>query len=157
MKKIFVFSVLFVLLVPFRVTYAAEPKTADNLSVPAKELCDHYMAIQDELAKDSTKGIGEHAAAIVTTAKTGQLKGLPSDTEKHAEAVAKAKDIKSARQAFKALSADFIKYRADNKGARAAYHEAYCPMAKAGWLQAGTEVRNPYYGKSMLDCGELRN
>jgi hypothetical protein len=130
---------------------------AEDLNGPAKEVYDHYIAIQEELTKDSTKGVSEHANAIATAATTGHVKGLPSDTEKHADAVAKAKDIKSARQAFKPLSADFIKYRADNKGAKSAYHEAYCPMARAGWLQSGKEVRNPYYGKSMLDCGELKN
>jgi hypothetical protein len=130
---------------------------AENLNGSGKEVCDHYIAIQEELAKDSTKGISEHAAAIATAAKSGQVKGLPSDAEKHADAVAKAKDIKSARLAFKPLSADFIKYRAEDKAAKSAYHEAFCPMARAGWLQAGKEIRNPYYGKSMLDCGELRN
>jgi hypothetical protein len=130
---------------------------AENLNAPAKEVCDHYIAIQEELAKDSTKGIGEHAAAIAAAAKSGQVKGLPADTEKNAETLAKAKDIKSARLAFKPLSSDFIKYRADDKAAKSAYHEAFCPMARAGWLQTGKEIRNPYYGKSMLDCGELRN
>jgi hypothetical protein len=28
-------------------------------------------------------------------------------------------------------------------------------MAKASWLQKVGEARNPYYGKSMLDCGEV--
>jgi hypothetical protein len=117
----------------------------------------HYIAIQEELAKDSMKGVAEHASAIAAAAKSGQVKGLPAGVEKHAEAVAEAKDIKSARQAFKPLSADLIKYLADNKAGKGVYHEAYCPMAKAAWLQTGKDVRNPYYGKSMLDCGELRN
>jgi Protein of unknown function (DUF3347) len=130
---------------------------AEQLSGPAKDVYDHYIAIQEELTKDSTKGVSEHADAIAAAAKTGQVKGLPSDAGKHADAVSKAKDIKSARQAFKPLSADFIKYRADSQAAKSAYHEAYCPMARASWLQTGKEVRNPYYGKSMLDCGELRN
>jgi Cu(I)/Ag(I) efflux system membrane fusion protein len=36
----------------------------------------------------------------------------------------------------------------------------HCPMAAggegAGWLQADKEVRNPYYGPSMLNCGEVQ-
>jgi hypothetical protein len=156
MKRNFITSVPFValvLLVGLRTTSGG----AESLPAPTQEAYDHYIAIQEELTKDSTKGVSEHATAIATAAKAGQLKGLPSDTEKHADAVAKAQDIKSARQAFKPLSADFIKYRADNKAAKGAYHEAYCPMARASWLQTGKEVRNPYYGKSMLDCGELKN
>jgi len=37
------------------------------------------------------------------------------------------------------------------------HNEAYCPMAKASWLQTEKEVRNPYYGKSMLDWRTLKN
>src|SRR6476660_4727299 len=99
MKKLFVSSVLFVALV-------LTSRAAENLSAPAKKAYDHYIAIQEELAKDSTKGVSEHATAIATTVKSGQAKGLSADTEKHAEAVASAKDIKTARQAFKPLSAD---------------------------------------------------
>jgi hypothetical protein len=28
-------------------------------------------------------------------------------------------------------------------------------MVKKNWLQADKEIRNPYYGSSMLKCGEL--
>jgi hypothetical protein len=29
----------------------------------------------------------------------------------------------------------------------------YCPLKKAGWVQEGPEVANPYYGAEMLECG----
>jgi len=38
-------------------------------------------------------------------------------------------------------------------------YEAHCPMALDGkgaeWLQRGAEVRNPYFGQSMISCGEV--
>ena len=38
--------------------------------------------------------------------------------------------------------------------------EAYCSMAfndtGAAWLQAGDQIRNPYFGRRMLRCGEIR-
>ena len=34
---------------------------------------------------------------------------------------------------------------------------AFCPMAEKPWLQEGSTLNNPYYGKSMLDCGTLKN
>jgi hypothetical protein len=134
---------------------AAEQKAA--LSAPVKTVYDHYIAIQQELAKDSTKGVSEHANAMAAAVKSGEAKNLPTDIASEAEAVAHAKDIKAARQAFKPLSASMAKYLSDHHLGKGVYHEAYCPMAKANWLQTGKEVRNPYYGKSMLDCGELRN
>jgi Cu(I)/Ag(I) efflux system membrane fusion protein len=137
-------------------TFGAEKKGEDALAAPVKEVYGHYIAIQKELAKDSMKGVDEHANAISTAAK-GDANALSPTVAKQAEALAKAKDIKTARQAFKPLSDSLIKYLADNKAGKGVYHEAYCPMAKAGWLQTEKEVRNPYYGKSMLDCGTLKN
>jgi len=46
---------------------------------------------------------------------------------------------------------------ADNKAGKGTYHEAYCPMVKASWLQASKDINNPYMGKSMLTCGVLKN
>ena len=85
------------------------------------------------------------------------MKMLPPDLAGQAETLVKAKDLKIAREAFKPLCSSLVKYLAENKAGKGAYHEAYCPMAKASWLQTEKEIRNPYYGKSMLDCGTLKN
>jgi hypothetical protein len=34
--------------------------------------------------------------------------------------------------------------------------KAYCPMANKPWLQKGDTLANPYYGSSMLTCGEFQ-
>ncbi|RYF79677.1 MAG: DUF3347 domain-containing protein, partial [Chitinophagaceae bacterium] len=31
----------------------------------------------------------------------------------------------------------------------------YCPMKNASWLSSAKQIRNPYYGSSMLTCGEV--
>jgi Cu(I)/Ag(I) efflux system membrane fusion protein len=33
---------------------------------------------------------------------------------------------------------------------------AYCPMAKASWLQHGQEITNPYMGTAMATCGSIK-
>src|SRR6266849_3507383 len=137
---------------------SAEDKKADGaLMEPVKSVLDHYLTIQTELTKDSVKGLDEHANAIAKAVRGDEMKMLSPDVAKQAETLAAAKDIKAAREAFKPLSASLVKYLADNKAGKGTYHEAYCPMAKASWLQTEKEVRNPYYGKEMLDCGELKN
>ena len=132
---------------------AADPA----LMEPVKSVLDHYLTIQAELAKDSIKGVDENATAIAKAVKSDEMKMLSADVAKQAEAVAKAKDLKAAREAFKPLSASLVKYLADNKAGKGVYHEAYCPMVKASWLQTEKEIKNPYMGKSMLDCGVLKN
>lgn len=134
-------------------------RAADNpaLMEPVKSVLDHYLMIQTELAKDSVKGLGEHANAIAKGVKGDEMKMLSPDVAKQAETLAKAKDIKAAREAFKPLSASLVKYLADNKAGKGTYHEAYCPMVKASWLQTSKDITNPYMGKSMLTCGVLKN
>lgn len=127
------------------------------LMEPVKSVYDHYLKIQTELAKDSLKGVDEHANAIAKAVKGDEMKMLSPDVAKQAETLAKAKDLKAAREAFKPLSASLVKYLADNKAGKGVYREGYCPMVKASWLQAEKEVRNPYMGKSMLTCGTLKN
>jgi len=127
------------------------------LMEPVKSVYDHYIAIQTDLAKDSVKGLDEHANAIAKAVKSDEAKMLSPDIAKQAETLAKAKDLKAARAAFKPLSTSLVKYLADNKAGKGTYHEAYCPMVKASWLQKGTEIKNPYMGKEMLTCGTLKN
>jgi hypothetical protein len=101
--------------------------------------------------------VDEHANAIAKAVKGDEMKMLPPDIAKQADTLAQAKDLKAAREAFKPLSASLVKYLAENKAGQGTYHEAYCPMAKANWLQTGKAIKNPYMGKAMLTCGELKN
>src|SRR6266511_1924378 len=139
--------------------FAADEKKAENpaLMEPVKSVLDHYLSIQTELAKDSVKGLDEHANAIAKAVKGDDMKMLSPDVAKQAEALAKARDLKAAREAFKPLGASLIKYLADNKAGKGTYHEAYCPMVKASCLQTEKNITNPYMGKAMLACGVLKN
>jgi hypothetical protein len=135
------------------VTQAAD---SPALMEPVKSVLDHYVMIQTELSKDSIKGLDTHTAAIAKAVKGDSMKMLSADVAKQAESLGKAKDLKAARAAFKPLSESLIKYVVDNKAEKGPYREAYCPMVKAGWLQMGKEIKNPYAGSEMLDCGSFK-
>ena len=140
------------------VGFAQEKKMEEPaLMQPVKSVYDSYLKIQTELTKDSIKGVDENANAIAKAVRGDEMKMLPSDVATQADALAKAKDLKAAREAFKPLSKSLIKYLADNKAGKGAYHEAYCPMVKASWLQTEKDIKNPYMGKEMLTCGEFKN
>jgi hypothetical protein len=112
-----------------------------------------YLEIQSALANDSIEGVPPAARRIGEAAGKMGASGAP--IVKAAGMVADAKDIKAARDAFGPLSEAVITaVKADP-----AAHDvklAYCPMAKASWLQKEEKIRNPYYGSSMLSCGEFR-
>src|SRR5882724_8834841 len=86
---------------------AAEEKA---LMQPVKSVLDHYLMIQTELAKDSIKGLDEHANAIAKAVAGDEMKMLSPDVAKQAETLASAKDLKAARAEFKPLSASMVKY-----------------------------------------------
>ena len=127
------------------------------LMEPVKSVLDHYLTIQTNLANDSIKGLDEHAGAIAKAVKSDTMKMLPPEVGSQAAALARATDLKAARKAFKPLSDSLIKYLADHKLGKGVYRVAYCPMAEASGLQTGKDIRNPYEGKEMLDCGEFKN
>ncbi len=151
------FLALAVAALPLAAISAEDKKIDDALMEPVKSVLDHYLKIQELLTKDSTKGVDEHAAAISKAVKGDEMKMLSPGVAKQADTLAQAKDLKAARDAFNPLSASLVKYLADHKAGQGTYHEAYCPMVKASWLQTGKAIRNPYMGKQMLSCGELRN
>lgn len=136
---------------------ATGARAAENpaLMQPVKSVYQHYLVIQKDLAGDSLQGVDKEANAIVKAVKGDSMKMLPAEVATEAGALAKANDLKTARAAFKTLSASLIKYLADHN-AKGAYVEVHCPMAKASWLQADKTVKNPYLGKSMSSCGVIQ-
>jgi len=127
------------------VAVPASAAVADGLAAP-------YLHIQVVLANDSTDGVAEAARAIAAEAAgMGQPAAAIGAA---AEALAAATDLQSARDAFGPLSDALIAYGRD-----VGFGElrlAYCPMVDKEWLQATSEIRNPFYGSMMLTCGEFR-
>lgn len=74
--------------------------------------------------------------------------------------IATAKDIDAQRTLYADLSANFIE-RVKSAGLSSGeIYVEYCPMALndkgAAWLSNQKEIRNPYFGESMMTCGEIK-
>jgi hypothetical protein len=123
---------------------------------PVQSVYDNYISVQAALANDSLKGVSVAAAAMAQAVQADSTKALSPKVAQQAEALGKAKDLVSARGAFKDLSDSLIQHLASQQLPAGTYHVAYCPMAKASWLQTGTTVVNPYMGPSMIHCGQLK-
>jgi Cu(I)/Ag(I) efflux system membrane fusion protein len=130
-------------------------ETDSALMEPVKSVFDHYANIQKALASDSVSNISKDAGAIAIGVRGDSMKMLPAKVADQADALAKAKDLASARTAFKPLSQSLIQYLAANHITGSKYAEVYCPMAKASWLQTDPVVANPYMGKEMARCGQF--
>lgn len=126
------------------------------LAQPVQAVFDNYVKVHASLVQDSLEGVPSAATAMVKAIQGDAMKLLSPEVAAQAKALAQAKDLATARAAFKPLSESLIKHLKDQKVPLGTYHEAYCPMAKASWLQTGTTVLNPYMGKSMPHCGQLK-
>lgn len=127
----------------------------NHAATPLDAALEQYIIIQTALAGDSLKGVPEAASALAATVKES-AGGLPEATASQAESLGKASDIKAARAALKPLSNTLIAALNAQKEKTGHYFEAFCPMANAAWIQADKKIANPYYGASMLSCGEIR-
>lgn len=114
-----------------------------------------YLDIQKQLADDKADGVKPAALAIGEQALRMGAAGEGIVTS--AKAVANAADLKAVRQAFGDLS-DAVIAAGKAEGWKDVQDVkiAYCPMVRKFWVQKEPEIRNPYYGKSMLTCGEFK-
>ena len=132
--------------------------TASQASEPSeamKAIVSSYLDIQKQLVADKTDTIKVQAHAIGEQASQMGQVGAPLATA--AANVEKAADLKSAREAFGALSdAVIAAAKADGWTDVSGLKLAYCPMVKRSWLQAENTLQNPYYGRAMAGCGEFR-
>ena len=129
-----------------------KPKAAPAV---VDDVLGQYGKIHAALAADSFGGVPAAARAIAKAVNEDTAKTLPAHVAKQADDVANAKDLAAARTMFKLLSQSLARYMATEKIQTGKYVQAYCSMAKAGWIQTDKEIKNPYYGSSMLKCGEL--
>ncbi len=127
----------------------------DALMEPVKSVFDNYLKIESALANDSIEGVASNASAIASAVRGDSMKMLSPEIAAQADALAKTKDLASARAVFKRLSKSLTQYLNDHN-ISAAYVEVYCPMAKASWLQKDEKVNNPYMNASMRGCGEIQ-
>jgi hypothetical protein len=74
---------------------------------------------------------------------------------KATEKLSKASDLEKQRTAFNDVSTAMWKLvKVSDKVNEAVYYQ-YCPMKKAYWVSNEKEIKNPYYGPSMLTCGKV--
>lgn len=131
---------------------ASAPSLATDAFVKA------YAALAESFAADKTNDQAAQDLARQAGILGQQAKG---ELATQAKAVATAvgllpgKDLAAQRKLFKGVSEAAIKLVKGAPPREQPVHVAYCPMVKADWLQINKNVRNPYYGSEMLECGEI--
>jgi len=109
---------------------------AANLSDQDKEFLTAYGKAHDALVADDLPGAKKAATDLG-----------PAGAE-----LGKSKSLDEARTAFGKLSGKAVKVAAGQSG----YYVAHCPMKNKDWVQTSTTISNPYGGKEMVSCGEIK-
>jgi len=160
-----------VLTVSNETDYTPPAGVGAQVSATLKPVTNSYLDLKNALAADK----GEEAAKAGESLLNA-LKGVDSsimspdqkaaflrnadDMREHAEHIAKNGDkIDHQRSHFKMLSDDMYDLTKVFGGGRKLYM-AHCPMALDGkganWVSEFPEIRNPYFGDEMLECGEVK-
>jgi len=138
----------------------ATEKSAGGVSIKDDQLnamYQHYIHLTTALVNEDVAEAKVAAAAIELGAKeTGSGTALVALASK----IASAADIEAQRTLFSDLSNDFIARIKSSGLTSGEVYVEYCPMALhdkgASWLSNSKEIRNPYFGESMLNCGSVK-
>jgi len=137
-----------------------------------KKVFEQYIFLKDALANDDNNSAQKTAKELLSAMAKMDMK-LLTDNEAHnhwmlinkeinasATSISKTSDIAVQRDHFKHLSAHLIK-AVKLFGIDRTVYEEFCPMADdnkgAYWLSLSKEIKNPYFGKAMIDCGEIKS
>lgn len=130
-----------------------------------------YLNLKNALTTDNGKEAATAAGEIITSrnkvdenALTVDQKNIYNDVrddiKEHGEHIAaNGSNIAHQREHFDLLSRDMIDLVKATGSSKTLYMD-FCPMYNnkkgASWLSETKEIKNPYYGKKMLQCGEVK-
>ncbi len=130
-----------------------------------------YLGIQTALAADNEADALRSASATLEALEKVDM-GLVTDQDhtdwmKHAAvlkslltATSETSEIKSTRAQFSLLSEQIITLLTRFGSPEGTLYKAWCPMAfdnrGASWIQNAETINNPYFGATMLRCGEIK-
>lgn len=131
-------------------------------------ILDNYLQIKDALVGGNqelaAKAGGDLAIALAGLeiqeyeAEQQELKEIIEVAKEHAEHIS-GSDISHQREHFDMLSVD-IKDLLAITGTDRKLYQAHCPMYNenkgAIWLSESAEIKNPYFGSKMLNCGSVQ-
>jgi hypothetical protein len=125
-----------------------DPKTA--------AVYESYLNLKNAMvASNSTEAQSAAASLQTALSDAGNSKGAD-----HAGKIASVTDLTAQRAELEGLTAEVEKVVKSSKPTTGVIYKQYCPMANnnAGgyWLSSESDIRNPYFGDDMLECGETK-
>lgn len=125
-----------------------------------------YFSLKNDLVADNSAAAKTHATEFASTVKTLQSEKLSNEQQTvwkqnaprlqiAATRLTEAKDIDTQREYFAVISKNIIDVTKSLKLDTSPMYVQYCPMKKVSWLSEAAAIKNPFYGKQMLTCGQV--
>ncbi|MBN3518942.1 efflux RND transporter periplasmic adaptor subunit [Algoriphagus lutimaris] len=143
---------------------------SENAKKALKPVYDQYLLLKDKLTQDNLDAAKEAAAKMDASLKqvnmalfTGESHnlwmGFDSNLKKALQAAQSSKSIEELRKSFQNLSKEMVTMTEQFHSYAGTLYVQHCPMADsnkgADWLSLDQNIVNPYFGQSMLTCGEV--
>ncbi len=142
-------------------------KKAKDVLLP---LYDEYLLMKNALVADDFNKSKQFASSLLSNLSktnmgvfTGEAHNVwmqhSGEIEKALQPIDKAKNIGEVRKHFKTLSDQFIMLAITFGPFDNELYIQHCPMANdnkgADWISREKKILNPYFGESMIGCGEV--
>jgi len=146
-------------------TIKTETTTTEVADSSLQSVYDAYFTVKDALIKSDAKLTSAKANDLLTAITAVKMDKLKSNEHTvwmkvvkkltaDAKSISTTSDLKKQREIFKSVSKNTYELIKVSKSTEVVYKQ-YCPMADADWLSKEKAVKNPYYGSSMLTCGNV--
>ena len=157
---------------------AAEPLSQSTNSMAFNQsfgaIMDNYYHLKDALVLSNNTFATEAAKKIISLSDSldlGELKadasivtmakGYLENISAEAKGLVGEQDIEEKRKSFQMISDNMYDLVRTIRYDREKIYHQFCPMAfndaGAYWLSRTSDIKNPYYGKKMLTCGEVKD
>ncbi|WP_424494093.1 DUF3347 domain-containing protein [Salinimicrobium sp. GXAS 041] len=142
---------------------------SENQDAQAGIIVNDYMELKDALVDDNSEGAAQAGKNLVASFENfdmssyeaeeqQELTEIIEDAKEHAEHITMS-DMAHQREHFDILSVDLVDLL-EITGSSGTLYQQFCPMYNdnkgAIWLSTSEEIRNPYFGQSMLTCGKVQ-
>jgi hypothetical protein len=118
-------------------------------------LLNSYYEIKNALVNSDAATASAKANEFIKASDSINIPTLKDKLISDAKLIAATKDIQAQRNYFANLSLNLYSLAKQTKLSDDAIYQAYCPMKKMYWLSSEKGIKNPYYGKMMLTCGNV--
>ena len=155
-------------------TPLATSKNSSEFNDKFTALLTNYYNLKDAFAASNDTMAASQAKALIASADNVDVKEAKADSNitemaqqylasvtAEAKAMVAEPGIEEKRKSFQMISDNMYDLvRTVHFDKEIVYHQ-FCPMAfndvGAYWLSPSAEIKNPYFGKKMLTCGEVKD